>query len=98
MWRSEMNETSMLTRVIGAPAIGQIARLEMARVGVLDHRDARIAAQLPVQLAVADVERDHVARAALQPDVGEAAGRGADVERDARRSRRCRRRRARAPA
>ncbi len=45
--------------------------------------DARIGAQLPIELAVADVERDHVARAALQQDVGEAAGRRADVERAA---------------
>ena len=33
-----------------------------------------------MQLAVADVERDHAGRAALQQDVGEAAGGCADVE------------------
>ena len=33
-----------------------------------------------MQLAVADVERDHARRAPLQQHVGEAAGRGADVE------------------
>ncbi len=42
--------------------------------------NARVSAQPPVQLAVADIERDHARRAALQQDVGEAAGRGADVQ------------------
>ena len=46
-----------------------------------DH--ARIVAELPIELPVADVERDDVARAALQQDVGEAAGGGADIERAA---------------
>ena len=63
--------------------IRKVAGLQVPGVGVLNDRDARIAPDLPVQLAVADVERDHVGGAALQPDVGEAAGRGADVERDA---------------
>ena len=61
----------------------QIAGLEVPRVGVFDHRHARVAAHLPVQLAVAHVERDHMTRAALQPHVGEAAGRRAHVEGDA---------------
>ena len=60
---------------------GQIAARERARVDALDHVDARIAADLPVELAVADVERDDARGAALQQHVGEAAGRGADVER-----------------
>ena len=34
--------------------------------------NARVSAQPPVQLAVADIERDHARRAALQQDVGEA--------------------------
>ena len=42
----------------------KVARLQVSRVGVFDDRDPRIAAQLPVQLAVADVERDHVGGAA----------------------------------
>jgi hypothetical protein len=33
-----------------------------------------------VELSVADVERDHARRAALQQNVGEPAGRGTDVE------------------
>src|SRR5205807_496059 len=47
----------------------------------LQYGHARVGAQARVELAVADVERDHVRRAALEQDVGEAAGRGADVER-----------------
>ena len=58
MWRSEMNDTSMVTmsnvaRVGRKPIGGQ-----RARVHALDDRHARVAAQLPVELAVADVERD----------------------------------------
>ena len=41
---------------------------------------AIVGAQALVQLPVADVERDHVRGAVLQQAVGEAAGRGADVE------------------
>jgi hypothetical protein len=37
----------------------------------------------PVELPVPDVDGIDTGRAALQQDVGEAAGRGADVERDA---------------
>ena len=40
-----------------------------------------IAPDFPIELAVADVERDHARRAPAEEDVGEAAGRGADVER-----------------
>jgi hypothetical protein len=83
MCRNEMNETSMLIRVIAAPTSGRSPRLEMPRVGVFDHGDAPIAAHFPVQLAVSDVERDDVARAAVQPHVGESAGRRADIKRDA---------------
>ena len=59
----------------------QIGERQVARVEVLDDDDARIVAQRPVDLAVADVERHDARRAALQQDVGEAAGRRADVER-----------------
>ena len=44
--------------------------------------DAGIAPQLPIELAVADVQRDDARRPAAKQDVGEAAGRGADVERE----------------
>ena len=54
---------------------------ERAGVDALDHGHARVLAQAPVELAVGDVERDHVRRAALQQAVGEAAGGRADVQR-----------------
>ena len=95
IWRSEMNETSIDDDVDGARQVGQ---RQMARVEVLDHDDARIVAQRPVELPVADVERDDARGAALQQHVGEAAGGGADVERLAARRRRCRTCRARARA
>ena len=53
---------------------------QRACVHSLEHDDAVVAADLVVQLAVADVERDHARRAALQEDVREPAGRRTDVE------------------
>src|SRR5580765_2308031 len=53
---------------------------ELPHVHTLEDRDARILADARVQLAVADVERDHLCCAALEQHVGEAARRGADVE------------------
>ena len=76
-----MNDTSMTTRSDARADVGQRFASEIARVGALDHRHARVLPQLPVQLPVADVQGDDVARAALQQHVGEAAGRRADVER-----------------
>jgi hypothetical protein len=52
----------------------------MPGVEVLDHDDAFVVPQLPVQLTMADVERDHSNGTALKKDVGEAARRGADVQ------------------
>ena len=89
---SEMNETSMTIR---SGAVRQLVRRQRAGVDALDHGHALVAAQRPVELAVGDVERDDVRRAALQQAVGEAAGRGADVERAAPGDRRRRARRAR---
>ncbi len=73
----EMNATSIVTRSTrcGTSAVGQ-----RAGVDAFAHDDARVVAQPPIELSVADVERDDARRAALQQDVGEAAGRGADVE------------------
>ena len=55
-------------------------RVEVARVRRARARRRGSSAQPRVELAVADVERDHPRRAALQQAVGEAAGRGAEVE------------------
>ena len=72
-----MKDTSIVTRSTGA---GEVAERQVARVEALDDDDARVVAELPVQLAVADVERDDARGAALQQHVGEAAGGCADVE------------------
>ena len=56
MWRSEMNDTSMVT--MSTRSRGRSASVRVPRVEVLDDDDARVVAQLPVELAVADVERD----------------------------------------
>ncbi len=61
--------------------VRELVGLDRARVATLDHGHALVVAQPPVELAVGDVERDHVRGAALQQAVGEAARRGADVER-----------------
>ncbi len=55
-------------------------RVQETSVRPLEHDHPRIVSQAGVQLAVADVESDHPGGAALEQDVGEAAGRGADVE------------------
>src|SRR5829696_7540017 len=52
----------------------------LAGVRPLEHGDPRIFADPGVQLSVADVERDHACCPALEQDVGEAAGRGAEVQ------------------
>ena len=72
-----MKETSIVAR---SGAERKLAGVEVARVAALDHGHPGIVAQAPVELAVGDVERDDPRRAALQQAVGEAAGRGADVE------------------
>ena len=70
-----MNETSATTSS-GANGSSRSA----ARVRPLEHRDARVVAQARVQLAVADVERDHARRPALQEHVREATRGRADVQ------------------
>src|SRR5688572_18909659 len=54
---------------------------QVAGVGLLVDDDAQVLAQLPGELVGADVDREHLHRPALEQYVGEAAGRGADVER-----------------
>ena len=76
--RSEMNERSATQRSAG----GSIAPgLELAHVGALHHRDARVVAQRPRELSAPDVDRDHVRGAPAEQAVGEPAGRRADVDR-----------------
>ena len=71
-----MNETSHVDELGRERELGQLSG-----VRPLEHGHARVVAEPFVELAAADVESDHPRRAALEQDVGEAAGRGADVER-----------------
>src|ERR1035437_1130714 len=53
---------------------------ERSGIDALADDDARVGAQAPIELTVADVERDDAGGSSLQQHVGEAAGRGADIE------------------
>ncbi len=46
------------------------------------HHDARVRAQLPIELTGAAIDGMHAGRSGLQEDVGEAAGGRADIEAD----------------
>ncbi len=70
-----MNETSQVT---SSGANG--SESTRPRVRPLEDRHARVVPQLGVELPVADVERDDARRTVLQEAVGEAAGRGTDVD------------------
>ena len=62
--------------------LGNLLARQHTRVDPLAHDDARVLAQLPGELAVADIDGVDLPRAARQQHIGEAAGRGADIERD----------------
>ncbi len=64
----------------GSRGPGQVAGSQETGVDALQDGHALVGPQPLVQLPAADVERGHVRRAGLQQAVGEAAGRGADVE------------------
>ncbi len=63
--------------------IAEAGGIELANVGAFERHDLRPVAQARMQLVAADVDRVDPARAARQQHLGEAAGRGADVEADA---------------
>ena len=54
-------------------------RLEKTRVGFFHHDDARVAAQFPRELALADIYGENFCRAALEQTIRETAGGRADV-------------------
>src|SRR5882724_1498612 len=64
-------------------SVRNIGTRKMACVRALEHDNARVLAQLPGQLPVSDIDGVDLGGAARQQHVGEAAGRGADVEPDA---------------
>ena len=61
----------------------QQRRIEAADVGILERHDLGAAAQARMQLAAPDIDRVDPPGAAREQDLGEAAGRGADIEADA---------------
>ena len=63
--------------------VWHIILCKRSRIDTFSDDHARIRAETPVELIVADVERDDIARLLLQEDIGESPGRGADVERSA---------------
>ena len=56
--------------------------MSIADIGVLDCDHRAVRAQAGMQLAVTDVDRDHLPCATGEQNMGESAGRGADVEAD----------------
>src|SRR5579863_8219029 len=56
---------------------------KISRVHAFADHHAWVVAQLPIELAVANVDRPHARCAALEQAIGEAAGGGADVETNA---------------
>src|SRR5215813_11680760 len=66
----------------GADQFGDVARIERARIAALKRHHRRQPRQTRVQLTMADVDGVDPARAGFEQHLGEAAGRGADVESD----------------
>ena len=63
-------------------ASGIVLARQHTRIHPLAHDDARVLAQFPGELAVADIHRVNPPRAARQQHIGKAAGRGADIKCD----------------
>ena len=76
-----MKLTSMVDEVrrLAAARAGSSVRMSVS----FQRDDARLAAQPRMQLTAADIDGIDAARAAREQHLGEAAGRGADVEADA---------------
>jgi hypothetical protein len=66
-----------------AEPFGKVAGLQIAGVDAFVNDHARIVAQLPIQLAVTDIDGVHAGGSALQQAIGEAAGGGSHVQADA---------------
>ncbi len=56
-------------------------RIEAPRVGPLEHHDPGVGAELGVELVAPDIDGIDLGRAAGEQNLGEAPGRGADIER-----------------
>ena len=75
---AEMNDRSATTRSTGTPPSVSRVTLRMSRRSSVGHPG--MAAQPRVELAVADVDGDHVGGAGLEQAVGEPPGRRAGVQ------------------
>ena len=71
MMVSEMNDTSATAIAMGS---GMSSRVRWRALELFAHDDSRVAADAPVELAVADIHRPHARRAVLEQAIGEAAG------------------------
>ena len=80
---SRVAEMKLASHTARSNLLGKIAGLKIARVHAFADDHARIVAQFPVELAVADVDRLDSRRAALQQAIGESAGGRAHVQADA---------------
>lgn len=72
-------------RAVGREEIGRfgdVFRCKVSDIRPFNDDDARILAQFPRELPVAHVDRIHTRSAVLKQAIGEAAGRGARVDRD----------------
>ncbi len=76
--RAQRDERQVGDHEIDRPA--DLVGLEIARVGALQHGHACVGAQRPRELTAPDVDGDDAPRPCLQQAVGEAAGRGAEIE------------------
>ena len=74
-----MNHTSTVAMAIGS---GSMAAVRVRALARSIETTRGIASQRLGELSATDVERIDPARAALEQDIGEAAGRGAHIERD----------------
>src|SRR6185312_9366197 len=62
--------------------LAKIGELEIAGIEIFEQENARVAAQAPVYLASARIDRMNFGRAVLEQAIGEAAGGGADIGAD----------------
>ena len=60
----------------------ELLRCQRARVDAFERADAPVRREARIELSVADIDGDDLGRAAREQNVGEASGRGADVEAD----------------
>ena len=72
----------LASQTMSEGASGSCVAGQMAGIQTLAQNNARILAQLPGELAAADIDRIDLGGAAGEQDIGEAAGGGADIEAD----------------